>query len=209
MLRKLYEFLLDEVEESPWWPSESDFEIVVGAILTQNTNWRNVEKSLSNLKNEKLLTPEQIIRLENSKLCELIKPSGFYTRKSIYLKNISKWYLTNANKDLDSKTLRKSLLNVTGVGYETADDILLYVFNKPVFIYDLYARDILKILGFDYPNKYEVYKRIIDPLLNEENFNVNELKRFHGVIVDFCKEYKKERRKEKISRLKNQISKNV
>jgi endonuclease-3 related protein len=124
-----------------WWPGDTPFEIMVGAILTQNTSWSNVEKALDNLKKENLLEPRKLYYLHQEELAQLIKPSGYYNIKARRLKNFINLFINDfegsAEKMFsgDSGELRKKLLNVNGIGPETADSILLYAGKKPFFVY--------------------------------------------------------------------------
>ncbi|MDD5022923.1 MAG: endonuclease, partial [Candidatus ainarchaeum sp.] len=143
-LLSLYNSLLKKYGKQNWWPAETEYEIVVGALLTQNTNWRNVEKSIINLKKNNSLHPEKILKLNSNKLKELIKPSGFYNQKAPRLKELTKKYSSIKNKKLSIEKLREELLSVKGVGKETADSIILYAFNKPIFVIDAYTKRFCK-----------------------------------------------------------------
>lgn len=185
-LRDLYGLLNAQVEAGDWWPADSDFEIIVGAILTQNTNWRNVEMSLGRLKEAGALTPQALVEMEEEGLQDLIRSSGFYRAKTTYLKAMSRWVLDQGDQApaMSTEALRSSLLAVPGIGGETADDLLLYVYQRPVFIYDLYARRLLKAAGFGTFKTYDKAKKAIDPLVEKEGFTIMELADFHGLIVE-------------------------
>ncbi|MEA2011745.1 MAG: endonuclease III domain-containing protein [Verrucomicrobiota bacterium] len=145
-LLKIYDELYKEYGPQDWWPGDTSWEIATGAILTQNTNWKNVEKAIKALKAEKMLFPQAILMASQNKIAELIKPSGYFNVKSLRLKFLAEWWIENASKIseniLTMKEARKSILTVNGVGPETADSILLYSFNMPTFVIDAYTRRI-------------------------------------------------------------------
>lgn len=149
-LEQTYQNLLKVYGHQNWWPSESPFETAVGAVLTQNTNWRNVEKAVANLKAEAVLTPRKIIDIDLNILKKLIRPSGFFNQKSERLKTLAAWWINHAGSvNGDSLLLwRDSLLALKGVGEETADSILLYSFNLPTFVIDTYTKRLFKSYGF-------------------------------------------------------------
>jgi len=138
----LYTQLLEKYGKQYWWPAKTKYEIVVGALLTQNTNWKNVEKAISNLRKEKLLFPKKILSTNIGHLKELIRPAGFYNQKASRLINLTRKYLelTRIAKNTQLFELRNNLLSVNGIGKETADSILLYAFNKPIFVIDSYTK---------------------------------------------------------------------
>ncbi len=148
---KIYKKLLQQHGKQYWWPADSEFEVMVGAILTQNTAWTNVEKAINNLKSSNHLSEDAIISAKHSSLARLIKPSGYFNVKAKRLKSYCEWYLNNGGylqmKYWPTAKLRKALLQVNGVGHETADDILLYAFKRPVFVIDAYTRRIFSRLG--------------------------------------------------------------
>lgn len=185
--RRLYDTLRQHVSNvGKWWPAESDFEIVVGAILTQNTNWPLVERSLTNLRAEGLLDPQALLDIDVGHLGTLIRPSGYFRQKSQYLKAVSRWFIDTHSVAamLDDDALRSSLLTVRGVGEETADDIMLYVYHRPMFIYDTYARRLLRVTGFGDFTSYAKARKALDAQLHAEDFTVAELAEFHGLIVE-------------------------
>jgi endonuclease-3 related protein len=144
-LTEIYQLLFDRFGPQHWWPGETQFEIITGAILTQNTNWANVEKAIANLKSAHLLTPEKLCHLDVSALAELIRPAGYYNIKANRLKNFLDWLFRNYDgrlvnlENLDTDRLRAELLAVKGIGRETADSILLYAFGRPIFVVDAYT----------------------------------------------------------------------
>lgn len=185
-LRGLYELLASQVVSDGWWPAQSRFEIVVGAVLTQNTNWGNVDKALENLREAGVLSPRGVMTVELEYLAELIRPAGYFNTKSRYLKAVSEWFSLNDHgaHGVQTEELRQSLLQVKGIGGETADDILLYVYDRPVFIYDLYARRLLEAASFGAFRTYEHAKKHVDPLVDAAGLTVPQLAHFHGLIVD-------------------------
>lgn len=149
-LLKIYELLNGYFGDLHWWPANSPFEVMVGAILTQNTAWTNVEKAISGLKENKLLSPAALLRIDEEILAGIIRPSGYYRIKAKRLKSLVQFYFDEYSADIDtmchedSTILREKLLNVRGVGPETADSIMLYACRKPVFISDAYTQRILQ-----------------------------------------------------------------
>ncbi len=149
-LLKIFNRLLNAFGKRHWWPGETALEIIVGAVLTQNTTLKNVEKAISNLKDKGLLDLEALYHIDTQELSEIIKPAGYYNLKSNRLKNtINVFYeIYNAcienTKYISTEDLRKILLDVKGIGKETADSILLYALNRPVFVIDAYTKRFLK-----------------------------------------------------------------
>jgi endonuclease-3 related protein len=132
-----------------WWPADSPFEVAVGAILTQNTSWRNVQKAISNLKAAKLLSPDALHRLPVQDLATLIRPAGYYNVKARRLKYFLNFLFQEHSGDLaglladDLDSTRSKLLSINGIGPETADSMLLYAGNRPTFVIDTYTKRIL------------------------------------------------------------------
>lgn len=157
------------------------FQMSIGAILTQNTNWVNVEKSLNNLSINELLNPKKIIN-NIDKVKELIKPSGYFNIKSGYLANFSRFYLA-LNGRIPS---REELLKVKGIGKETADSILLYAYNEPVFVIDAYTKRFVKKLGIINSNEYETLRNYFESNLPNDYELFQE---FHSLIVEHAKNY--------------------
>ena len=176
-LKQLYNELLDYYGPQNWWPGEG-FEIAIGAILTQNTSWTNVEKALENLRGANVLTPEQILECSELLLKNLIKPAGFFNQKAVYLKNLSKLWIKNSNPT------REELLEVKGIGEETADSILLYLLNKPYFVIDIYSVRICNRLGFDKNINKNFWKNYFEASLEKDVKLFNE---FHALLVIHAK----------------------
>lgn len=188
--RQLYNLLDASIEPGTWWPAETDFEIGVGAILTQNTAWVNVEQAIGALVETRQLSPEGIASLDLAELKGLIRPAGFMNAKATYLQNYATWFLDHHETAhlVDTSTLRLHLLEVRGIGPETADDMLLYMYDRPVFIWDTYARRMLAAAGYAPPKGYEAARRMLMPLVLDADLNTAELQRFHGLIVQAGKQ---------------------
>ena len=193
--RELFEILQRNVRDAgKWWPAETKVEILVGSVLTQNTTWISVEKSLENLRKEGLLDPMRLTGVALDELETLIRPSGFMRAKARYLKNLTEWYIKTAPRagEIDTPTLRNSLLRVPGVGEETADDILLYAYDRPVFIFDAYARRLLAAAGLGEFRTYRQARQACDAAWRSEGFTVAELALFHGLVVQAGKDARRE-----------------
>jgi len=189
-LLKIYHRLFECYGPQNWWPADSPFEVMVGAILTQNTSWSNAEKALNNLKKSDALNIHSILKLTEKELAKLIKPSGYFNIKSKRLKNYVTWFekegrFNRLNK-LDDNILRARLLNVNGIGPETADDILLYAFERPVFVIDAYTRRLLKSMKMiDGAESYEKLRFFFESSLSAD---IGLFKEYHALIVRHAKE---------------------
>lgn len=190
-LKKVYNHLHKAFGPRNWWPGETPFEVIIGAILTQNTAWKNVEKAILNLKEEDLLTPERLDKVNISKLAQLIKPAGYFNVKAKRLKNFLNFLFNHycGNLNLMHKTgtekLKDELLNVNGIGAETCDSILLYAFGKPVFVIDAYTRRIFSRCGIiDKDISYEKLQSIFMKNLPQNPKLYNE---YHALIVQLGK----------------------
>ena len=189
-LTALYDRLKDVYGPQHWWPAESAFEVIVGAVLTQNTSWKNVEKALTSLKNARQLELNRIAALPREHLAELIKSSGFFNVKAKRLKNLCGWLQSQGGLDAlaqwDTAGLRRALLAINGIGPETADDILLYAFQRPVFVIDSYTRRLLGKLGLIQGKEdYETLRQIFESCLPPDHSLYNE---YHALIVRHAKE---------------------
>ena len=192
MLQIIFEILHDYYGEQNWWPANDPFEIVVGSILTQNTNWRNVEKSIDALKKADVLFPDQILRLTDDQLQNLIYSSGFYKVKRKRLKSVCRLLVNEFDgsvekmQSYDLSELRQLLLDTNGIGPETADDILLYAVGKPVFIIDTYTKRIFSRVGIGPSgDQYSDWQEFIMSNISE---NVDAYGEFHAHIVALAKE---------------------
>ena len=194
-LSEIYRLLYDAFGPQHWWPGETPFEIVTGAILTQNTNWANVEKAIKNLKSTENLTSEKLHHIDISMLAELIRPAGYYNIKAKRLKNFVNWLFDNyegemSNLELvDTDRLREELLAIKGIGYETTDSILLYALGRPVFVVDAYtARIAMRHKLVDPGADYEQFRELFESNLPEDVQLFNE---YHALLVragkEFCK----------------------
>ncbi|GAL34653.1 endonuclease III [Vibrio maritimus] len=144
-----------------WWPNPNAYEVMLGAVLVQNTNWRNAQKALDNL--EKGLSPESIASMELEQLAQKVRPSGYYNQKALKLKAVTEWFGTYqydiaSVRECPIDKLRPELLAIKGVGGETADVILTYAVKKPSFVIDAYARRILSRYGYPVPKSYEAFR---------------------------------------------------
>lgn len=190
-LSNFYNELLKKHSYQGWWPikgkyyprdythpknEEEQFEIALGAILTQNTSWKNVEKSLDNLYKNNLVDPKRIISLPNEKLSTYIKSSGYYNQKAKKLKAFAEFYLKNSSK-IPS---RENLLNIWGIGKETADSILLYAYKQPIFIIDAYTKRVLEKYFNIKEKDYNSLQELFHKNLPQDYRLFNE---FHALIV--------------------------
>jgi len=191
----IYRILLDHYGPRGWWPAQSPFEVVVGAILTQNTAWQNVEKAITNLKRFGPMTTENLLRLPEATLSEAIRSSGYYRQKGRRLRNFLGMLADRFEGRLDSffelptEVLRKELLGLSGIGPETADSILLYAAARPVFVIDTYTLRILSRHSLiPEETSYSEAQRWITDHLPEDVQLFNE---FHALLVtvgkDFCR----------------------
>ena len=194
-LLQIYQKMFDALGPRHWWPGETPFEVIIGAILTQNTNWSNVEKAIKNLKTAGKLSPEGMYELSVTELAELIRPSGFFNVKAKRVKAFINWlfsrYEGNLSKmfDQDLQILRGELLSVKGIGPETADSILLYAGNMPTFVVDAYTHRIFsrhELIPEE--STYDEMKSFFEENLPEDVQLFNE---YHALLVNigktFCK----------------------
>lgn len=198
-LDEIYRLLLRRFGHQNWWPGETQFEIITGAILTQNTNWANVEKAINNLKAENLLNPASINEIQIEKLQELIRPAGYYKVKAKRLKNFIHWLLNKHNAGIEeletvnTEQLRAELLGLKGIGYETADSILLYALNREVFVVDAYtARVAVRHHLIEPPLDYEQLRELFQSNLPRDVKLFNE---YHALLVKVGKEFCKRKPK--------------
>ncbi len=195
ILNKIYNKLFEQFGPQHWWPGETAFEVIVGAILTQNTNWGNVEKAIANLKREKLLSIPALHGISRTRLAQAIKPAGYFNVKAERLKNVVGFLIERYNGDLavmkrqPMDVLRRELLSVNGVGPETADSILLYALGKPVFVVDAYTKRFLRRHNLiEEGATYDEVQKLFADHLEKDVRLFNE---YHALIVrlgkDFCK----------------------
>lgn len=192
-LHNLFQTLLLAFGKRNWWPGETELEIIVGAILTQNTSWKNVEKAISNMKAKDVLDIDSIESINCDELEEIIKPSGFYKQKTMKLKRFIHVLHNRFNKSIDNLRqhdtdyLRKLFLGINGIGPETADSILLYVLNRPVFVVDSYTKRFLQNHKLYNDNwSYDAVQAFFMSNLPNDPYLFNE---FHALIVCLCQTY--------------------
>ena len=194
-LLQIYQKMFEALGPRQWWPGETPFEVVIGAILTQNTNWSNVEKAIKNLKTAGKLSPEGIYELSVTELAELIRPSGFFNVKAKRVKAFINWLFSRYEGNLskmfarDLQSLRSELLSVKGIGPETADSILLYAGNMPTFVVDAYTHRIFsrhELIPEE--STYDDMKSFFEENLPKDVQLFNE---YHALLVNigkmFCK----------------------
>ena len=183
-LMQIYHKLYERYGPQHWWPGDSREEIIIGAILTQNTNWKNVEKAIANLKRNKLIDFSKITKTKHEKLAILIKSSGYHTQKAKKLKLTAEFFLRIGNR----VPARQDLLNIWGIGPETADSILLYAYNQPEFVVDTYTKRIFSQLKLIKETaKYHEIKEFFESNLEKDAKLFNE---YHALIVMAGKELK-------------------
>jgi endonuclease-3 related protein len=185
--KKMFDAMYERIGPRGWWPGRTRFEVCVGAILTQNTAWRNVKRAIANLKEARALNPVAIRDMDAAALAELIRPSGYYNVKARRLKNFVSMLFDDFGGSLDrlfglpAQELRAKLLSVNGVGMETADSITLYAAKKPVFVADAYTRRIGGRHGLFAPDAdYETMRLYFTERLPEDVALFNE---YHALIV--------------------------
>jgi endonuclease-3 related protein len=215
-ISKFYDCLLNKYGHQGWWPlmdikgenptktgsikgyhpnnydypksNIQRFEICVGAILTQNTSWENVEKALLNMKKHNLINPNRILNSKDDVIKDAIKPTGYFNQKTRKLREFSKFYIELNDKDKSNtkkEPTREELLKVWGIGKETADSILLYAYKKPVFVVDTYTKRIFKNIGWPSEN-YDIIQDFIHKNFSKDYRIYQE---FHALLVEHAKRY--------------------
>ncbi|TAN32948.1 endonuclease [Patescibacteria group bacterium] len=199
--RKVYKHLFKKYGPQGWWPlchsdrakrvEESLFEIAVGAILTQSTAWRNVAVAIANLDKAKALTPKAIIKMPKARLCKLIKPAGYFNQKCKKLKIFAKWLMENCGGDVLSLRgakrrsnpleIRNKLLSIWGIGKETADSIILYALNKPIFVIDAYTRRLCAKFSIKF-KEYDEYREFFEMSLRGAQRRSNPKRLSRGLL---------------------------
>lgn len=194
-LDAMYRAMLDALGPSHWWPGDSPFEVCVGAILTQNTAWTNVEKAIAALREADVLEPEAMYSLPQEQLAEYIRPAGYFNIKAARLRAFLKFLKDRADWDISAlesigtDSLREQLLGIKGIGPETADSMLLYAFDRPMFVVDAYTARIMNRHGMvsEESNYFELQSLFMDSLPED----VPMYNEFHALIVrvgkDWCK----------------------
>jgi len=192
-LKKIYKILYKEFGPQYWWPGDSQFEVAIGAILTQNTNWQNVEKAINNLKNKNLLSLKKLYKLSFKKLADFIRPTGYYNLKAqrikFFLHFLKEKYKSKINlvKKNNPQLLRRELLDVNGIGPETADSMLLYAFDKPIFVIDAYTKRIFS--RHDLIPKDFDYQQTQDFFMQNLPKNTKLFNEYHALLVKLGKEF--------------------
>lgn len=192
-LTEAYERLLAAFGPQHWWPGESPFEIVVGAVLVQNTSWKNVERAIANLREAGLMSPQALYALPAEELAEQIRPAGYFQVKTRRLRNLLRFVIEEYDGSLDAmfrrdlSTLREQLLSIHGIGPETADAILLYTGGLPTFVVDTYTHRVLARHGWiGYDAEYDEIKSYFEGQLPADAPLYNE---YHALLVRVGKEY--------------------
>ncbi len=197
-LMQIYGLLLEKHGRQNWWPvtagkGSNEFEVMVGAILTQNTAWRNVEKAIAGLAKKQLLSPGKMAAADEKELASAIRPVGYYNQKAERLKILSRHIVGNYNdkggisamKKKSAAELRAELLELKGIGPETADSMLLYALNKPVFVVDAYTRRTFSRIGLcKSDSSYEELQKLFMESLPQKKEMFNE---YHALIVEHGK----------------------
>lgn len=194
-VEEIYKRLYSHFGPQGWWPAKTPFEVMVGAILTQNTNWANVERSINNLRKHRLLSPKKLKEVPLRKLAVLIRPAGYFNIKAKRLKNFVNFLFKEYQGDIkdmfkeDHLSLRTKLLRVNGIGPETADSILLYAGKKPIFVVDAYTKRVL--YRHNLIEKKEGYSDIQNLFMDHLQQDAKIFNEFHALIVrlgkDICR----------------------
>ena len=183
--KDIFDILLAHYGSQHWWPAETPFEVMIGAVLVQNTAWQNACKAIDNLKNAGLVSALAIRDTSNDRLARLIVSSGYFNIKTQRLKALCEWLLEQGDiavlKDQSLSDLRKDLLAIHGIGNETADDILLYALEKPIFVIDAYTRRLFSRLGLvEHDASYKELQSSFQQALDSD---VNLFNEYHALIV--------------------------
>jgi len=190
-LMAIFQTMLKTYGPQDWWPGETAFEVMIGAILTQNTAWPNVEKAINNLKQVGIFSTTALLDAPHDEVAQLIRPSGYFNIKADRLRQFCGFLQAQGGEKalgkLETTRLRKLLLGVKGIGPETADDILLYAFQRPVFVIDAYTRRIFSRLGMvSGDESYEVLRMGFESALEADAGLFNE---YHALIVCHAKQF--------------------
>lgn len=192
-LETVYRVLRKKFGHQHWWPGDTPFEIMVGAVLTQNTAWTNVEKAIDGLKRAGKLNPQAILKMPHESLARKIKPAGYFNVKSRRLKNFVRFFVSGYGANTQrlfrerKGELRRKLLTVNGIGRETADSILLYAGAKRVFVIDAYTKRIFSRHGLmNESEDYDAWRAVFEKFLPQSTALYND---FHAQIVQLAKKY--------------------
>lgn len=187
--QRIYKLLNTHYGPQHWWPADTAFEVMVGAVLVQNTSWTNASAAIGKLNDAGLMSPAEILNVPRNKLASLITSSGYFNIKAKRLIALCEWVLAYEDidqlKGLPLKSVRKDLLAVHGIGPETADDILLYALDKPVFVIDAYTRRLFSRLGLvNHDDTYEELQQSFEQALDNK---VEIFNQYHALIVVHAK----------------------
>ncbi|MBW6516324.1 MAG: endonuclease III domain-containing protein [Candidatus Cloacimonetes bacterium] len=186
-LTDIYHKLFSCYGNQQWWPADDREEVIIGAILTQNTNWLNVTRALQNLKKNNLCSLHKLASASKATISELIKPSGYYNLKADRLQNCAHFLKDWQPASLTFEEARRYLLAIKGIGPETADSILLYAFHIPVFVIDTYTIRLLnRFFCISSGKNYSYYQSLFMNQLTKESDLYNE---YHALIVQHCKSF--------------------
>lgn len=187
-IRNIYNQLYKKLGPQHWWPADSDVEMLLGMVLVQNTNWNNAAKALKNISTATNFQLDKILNLPDKELEKLVMPSGYYHNKAKTVRNVLGMYQTSFSelKKLDTDTLREKLLAIKGVGEETADVMLLYLFNRPVFVADNYTR---KFFSKYFKQKF-TYASLRKNIMKNFAFTVKDAQEFHALLDVYGKQNK-------------------
>lgn len=184
-MMEIYNKLFDQFGHRHWWPADTPFEVVVGAILTQQTKWENVERAIRNLKEQGLMEAEPLSKADIDELEKMVRCTGFYRQKARRVKIISTFFFENPNiLEEPADELRDTLLSLDGIGDETADSIVLYAADKPKFVIDAYTKRICRCIGIE--GDYRKLQSIFEGSLPQD---VPLYKEFHALIVEYGKQF--------------------
>ncbi len=205
-LRKAYQMLFAANGHQQWWPGETPFEVCVGAILTQNTAWSNVERAICNLKQKRVLTPRRMYALPHSELADLIRPAGYFNVKATRLRNFLQTLIVDYGASIkrlfvgETQAVRSRLLNINGIGPETADSMLLYAGEHASFVIDAYTKRIFQRHNWWHGNQgtkgnsrseYDSLQALCEGSLNQtrESERLDYWQDFHAQLVMIGKDY--------------------
>lgn len=197
-LRQAYRLMLKHFGHQHWWPGETPFEVCVGAILTQNTNWRNVERAISNLKTAGVLEPRAMYALPPAELAGLIRPAGYFNVKARRLRSFLRVLVEDCHGNLavlfdaDTPAVRRALLSINGIGPETADSMLLYAGGHTRFVINAYTRRIFLRHGWSHKQStYESLQHLCEEALKEKPDLLDYWQDYHAQLVmvgkHFCR----------------------
>ena len=190
-VRTIFDQLLGAYGPQGWWPAQGPFEMMVGALLTQRTTWCNAAMAIAALRRSDALSPEALASLPVPDIEALVRPAGTFRVKAVRLRALARWYVASGGRESMAShataDLRAELLGLAGVGPETADDILVYAFGRPVFVVDAYARRILSRYGW--AKGYEPYERLSAAVADAFGPDAAALGEFHALLVEHGKRH--------------------